>query len=221
MTTYAYQFRPSQYTATLLQVIEQQCAGRTMTSVLDIGVGSGVLLAALAKLGAQQLWGVDISEAAVQSSERLLALTQSNIPRRLLIGDMWDPLPVEQDFDVILANLPHFPAQVSERDRPPGWTGGDGRRLINRFIEALPKRLARSGVAYFTHHDLVGYSDTIRLFESLGLEYRSVLEWTVFESPERMAALPPEVLAKNGQGLRSYGDYAFANSRILEVFAKW
>jgi hypothetical protein len=33
-------------------------------------------------------------------------------------------------------------------------------------------------------------------------------------------SLPPEVLAKNGQGLRSYGDYAFANSRILEVFAK-
>ena len=190
-----------------------------MTSVLDIGVGSGVLLSALAKLGAQQLWGVDISEAAVDSSERLLAVTQPNIPRRLLIGDMWDPLPVEQDFDVILANLPHFPAQVSEKDRPPGWTGGDGRRLIDRFIGALPKRLARSGVAYFTHHDLVGYPDTVRLLESLGLEYRSVLEWTVFESPERISAVPPEVLVRNGQGLRSYGDYAFAHSRILEVFS--
>jgi release factor glutamine methyltransferase len=220
MTTYVYQFRPSQYTATLLQVIEQQCLGRRMTSVLDIGVGSGVLLAALAKLGAQQLWGVDISEAAVESSERLLAATQPNIPRRLLIGDMWSPLPVEQDFDVILANLPHFPAQVSEKDRPPGWTGGDGRRLIDRFIGALPKRLARSGVAYFTHHDLVGYPDTVRLLASLGLEYRSVLEWTVFESPERISAVPPEVLVRNGQGLRRYGDYVFANSRILEVCVK-
>jgi release factor glutamine methyltransferase len=82
MTTYAYQFRPSQYTATLLQVIEQQCLGRRMESVLDIGVGSGVLLAALAKLGALQLWGVDISKAAVESSEHLLAVTQPDIPHR-------------------------------------------------------------------------------------------------------------------------------------------
>jgi release factor glutamine methyltransferase len=220
MTTYAYQFRPSQYTATLLQVIEQQCLGRRMESVLDIGVGSGVLLAALAKLGALQLWGVDISKAAVESSEHLLAVTQPDIPRRLLIGDMWDPLPVKQDFDVILANLPHFPAQVSEKDRPPGWTGGDGRLLIDRFIGELPKRLTQSGVAYFTHHDLIGYAETVRLFESLALEYRSVLEWTVFESPERIAAVSPEIVKANGQGLRRYGDYVFSNSRILEVRAK-
>jgi hypothetical protein len=32
--------------------------------------------------------------------------------------------------------------------------------------------------------------------------------------------VPPEVLVRNGQGLRSYGDYAFAHSRILEVFSK-
>ena len=217
MTTYAHQFRPSQYTATLLQVIEQQCLDRRMTSVLDIGVGSGVLLAALAKLGAQQLWGVDISEAAVESSERLLRVTQPNVARRLLIGDMWGPLPAEQDFDVILANLPHFPARVSEIDRPPGWTGGDGRLLIDRFIGALPKRLAQSGVAYLTHHDLIGYPQTVRLLESLGLEHRSVLEWTVFESPERIAAVSPEVVKENGQGLRRYGDYVFSNSRILEV----
>ncbi len=220
MTTYVHEFRPSPYTAMLLQVIEQECRARGMSNVLDVGVGSGLLLAALAKLGAQKLWGVDISEDAVAASERLLSMTQPLIPHHLLIGDMWNPLPKNQVFDVIVANLPHFPAHISEKDRPPGWTGGDGRLLIDRFIRGLPERLSESGVAYFTHHDLIGFPETARLLDSLGLAYRSMVQWTVFELPERIAAVSPGVLLANAQALRAYGDYVFAQARILKISRK-
>lgn len=217
MTTYVHHFRPSQYTTMLLEIIERECDQRDMGDVLDLGVGSGLFLAALACRGAQRLWGVDISAAAVTAAEGLLSVVQPHVPRTLLVGNMWAPLPVNQVFDVIVANLPHFPAHITEKDRPPGWTGGDGRMLIDRFIRALPERLTESGAAYFTHHDLIGYPETVRLLDSLGLKHRSMVEWTVFELPERIAAVSAEILSANGQAIRAYGDYVFAQSRILKI----
>ena len=188
-----------------------------MESVLDVGVGSGIFLACLARLGAKNLWGVDISASALNATEDLLRQEVPTVPRHLLEGDMWCPLDPKQRFDVIVANLPHFPANIIPNDRPKTWTGGEGRILMNRFIQALPQRLQPNGIAFITHHDLVGLTATMQCIRSSGLEGKTVSQWTVFESPERMSAVSPQVILEGNETLEYFGGYAFIDARIIAI----
>jgi release factor glutamine methyltransferase len=188
-----------------------------MDNVLDVGVGSGILLAYLSRLGAKHLWGVDINPEALQASKDLLQEELPSVPQRLILGDMWQPFTFEQRFDVISANLPHFPAKLNPLDRPSTWTGGEGRLLINRFIQGLPDRLQDNGVAFMTHHDLVGVQSTIECVQSSGLHCETVAQWTVFESPDRMSAVSEEVLCAGRESFYYVGGYAFSEARILAI----
>lgn len=217
MDLYAHLFRPSLYTAAMVRVLEAECQSRPLASVLDVGVGAGVLLAVLGRCGATELWGVDINPDAIHAANSLLDACSARTPRRLLLGDLWDPLPVERKFDVIAANLPHFPGAVEQDDRDVRWGGGDGRALMSRFLRGLPDHMQQDGVAYLTHHDLVGLAETDEILKSLGLVRRTVWETTVFEPPQRMHAVSPEVLARNGASLRKFGGYAFVDARILKI----
>lgn len=217
MTAYCPDFRPSPYTTALLRVIQAQCSERKLNNVLDIGVGSGVLLAALGQLGAKDLWGVDINPDALIAAEQLLSQHFDHIPRHLLEGDMWTPISSKQHFDVVVANLPHFPAHVEALDRPKTWTGGDGRKMINRFIEGLPDRLMPDGIALITHHDLVGLQKTLDCIRSSGLTCETVARWTVFETPERMNAVSRQTIVEGGESLQYIGGYAFMEARILAI----
>jgi methylase of polypeptide subunit release factors len=186
-----------------------------MENILDVGVGSGILLAYLSRLGAKHVWGVDINPDALKAAEHLLREQAPSIPRTLLLGDMWQPLTHNQRFDVVVANLPHFPANVAPHDRPKTWTGGEGRLTINRFIKGLPDRLEDNGVALMTHHDLVGLQATIECAQSSGLNCETLTQWTVFESPDRMSAVSEEVLTAERESFYYVGGYAFIEARIL------
>ncbi len=216
-TTYVHAFRPSEYTTALLRAIETDCPALGDGPVLDMGVGSGLLLAALIHAGATQAWGVDIDPAAIEASQSLLASATHGRTCRLILGDMWDAVPNAAHFDVIVANLPHFPANVSYADRPKNWTGGDGRNTIDRFLQGLPKHLSATGTAYFTHHDLIGLDHTVKLIESLGLRCSTVTEWTVFEPPERMEAVSLQTRARAEKSTHYYGGYAFVTARIIKI----
>ena len=65
-------FRPSAYTALVLKQLLQRRARLQGASVLDIGCGSGVLLAGAGRLGAGALCGVDIEPAAVAATRTQL-----------------------------------------------------------------------------------------------------------------------------------------------------
>jgi release factor glutamine methyltransferase len=188
-----------------------------MNRVLDVGVGSGIFLSQLGHLGAQELWGVDINPEALTIADSLLHVEVASTPRFLFEGDMWEPLPSEINFDVIVANLPHFPATVFEADRPQTWAGGDGRQMMDRFIQALPERLALDGVAFITHHDLVGFQHTLQTIQTAGLVVDTVAIWTVFETPERMGAVSKHTLAAGGESLQYLGGYAFVDARVLAI----
>lgn len=188
-----------------------------MKRVLDVGVGSGVLLAALGQLGAQELWGVDINPEALIAAQGLLDAENASTPRHLLEGNMWEPLPKSLNFDVIVANLPHFPARVTQEDRPATWTGGQGRLNIDQLIEALPERLTLDGIALITHHDLIGLQHTEQVIRSAGLVFDTVALWTVFETPERMSAVSEQTLATGTDSLHYLGGYAFMDARILAI----
>src|SRR5579862_5185864 len=84
--------RPSEYTATLIQVLQANAARVQGADVLEIGTGSGVVLAALGALGAKSLCGVDIEQAAVEVSRQLMNGLGYDGKADLLRGDMWQPL---------------------------------------------------------------------------------------------------------------------------------
>ena len=61
--------RPSEYTAALIQALRAEPETVRGANVLEIGSGSGVVLAALGALGAASLCGIDIEEDAIEAVE--------------------------------------------------------------------------------------------------------------------------------------------------------
>ena len=68
--------------------------------VLEICCGSGHSLRYMARHGAAELWGADISQKQLENAERLL--TESGYSARLFCSPMEDPLPVPKGtFDLV------------------------------------------------------------------------------------------------------------------------
>src|SRR5580765_7233420 len=106
-------FRPSDYTGLLLHALKSRAEhfGRGMG--LDMGTGSGVLLATLGLLGVERIYGVDIDPDAIAASAKLVRELGLFERTRLLQGSLGEPLGDEQ-FDGVVANLPRRTVE------PPG-----------------------------------------------------------------------------------------------------
>ena len=131
--------RPSEYTAALIQVLQANAGCVRGATVLEIGSGSGVVLAALGALGAASLCGIDIEEDAVASGMLLLDELGHGEAAEFHHGDMWLPVAGRR-FDLIVANLPHFPDGSRAIARPPADLERRRRRrprLLDPFLEGL------------------------------------------------------------------------------------
>ena len=160
--TLAERMRPSEYTAAVLRVIEQRAGATSFHNAIDIGTGSGVLLAALARCGAHELWGTDIDPDSLIVADALLAREAADKSVHLLLSDVWRDVP-PLAFNVIVANLPHFPAELPPSpDRNRSWSGG-GRLVLDDFLNGIAGFLASDGVVWMTHHALANLADTQRI----------------------------------------------------------
>jgi release factor glutamine methyltransferase len=209
--------RPSEYTAAALRVIEQRARSRKIQRAIDIGTGSGILLAALSRLGAEELWGVDIDPDALLAAEAMLAREALDKPRHLILSDVWHDVP-RHSFDVIVANLPHFPANLPPSPgRSPGWSGG-GRGVLDSFLIGLAAYLAIDGVAWMTHHARADLHRSEQILAGRGLVAETVFSWTVHESASRVIAVVPAILAAGERmSLRRIGDYYFVDAHVVEI----
>jgi len=73
-------------------------------SFLDVGTGSGILMIAAAKLGAETITGTDSDETAVEIARNNLLLNSIAEEKfNLITGNLADA--VEQKFDVLVANI--------------------------------------------------------------------------------------------------------------------
>ena len=70
--------RPSEYTSALIQALRSEPERVRGRQVLEIGSGSGVVLAVLGTLGAGSVCGIDIEEDAIESSSRRSVCTPSS-----------------------------------------------------------------------------------------------------------------------------------------------
>ena len=74
-------------------------------SVVDVGTGSGILMIAADKLGASEIYGVDIDELAVESAKENLNLNNIGEDKaHVFQGDLISVLK-DKKFDVVVANI--------------------------------------------------------------------------------------------------------------------
>jgi release factor glutamine methyltransferase len=212
--------RPSEYTAALIQVLQAKSTTVQGAKVLEIGSGSGVVLAALGELGAASLCGIDIEEDAVTSGMLLLAELGHGEAAELYLGDMWLPV-VGRRFDLIVANLPHFPMERSDvPGRLPTWSAGgtNGRALLDPFLEGLDAHLAADGRAIITHNGFVALDRSREILARSGLALRVALTTLVYIPDDKLSRMTADVLAvEEGRTIHRYGPYAFGEMHIVEV----
>ncbi|MGB6128307.1 MAG: 50S ribosomal protein L11 methyltransferase [Psychrilyobacter sp.] len=84
------------------QMEEYICEG---DSIIDVGTGSGILMVAANKLGASEVWGVDIDPLAVEVAKENLELNKVDMNSiKLFKGDLVKVVE-EKKFDVVVANI--------------------------------------------------------------------------------------------------------------------
>ena len=213
-------FEPSEYTALLIQALHLRASRVAGANVLEIGVGSGVVLRALAALGAACINGVDLEEQAIKCSRAMLTGVPGKLVGTIQVGDMWEPV-AGRKFDLIVANLPQFPTEHSAfPTRLPSWSAGgvDGRRLLDRFLDELDRYLVASGTALLTHNGFVDVEQSRLRLAAAGFKLRPVVTAFVHIGPDKLACLSPVLRARfDGRSLHQYGPHLFAEVHVLEI----
>lgn len=213
-------FLPTEHTAALLLHLRALTDTRPPGRVVEIGTGSGVVLAALLAAGAASGLGIDIEPGAVECAAVLLRHQGHAARARVVQGDMWSPC-ASQRFDLAVANLPHFPATHIDGDAHlASWScgGPDGRRWLDRFLHGLPEHLAPGGVAVITHNVFVDLERTRALVAPHGYAVTIGHTASVPIPAAKVASLTPEVRKRYaGRGLYQVGDYVFGDFHIVEI----
>ena len=117
--------------------------------VVDLGCGTGAIgLAVAARVPGVEVWAVDVDPAAV-------ACARLNLPpQRVLLGDLYDPLPAGLTARVICANTPYVPTdaialmppEAREHEHRVALDGGtDGLAVQRRAIAGAAARLGPGG----------------------------------------------------------------------------
>lgn len=212
--------RPSEYTGALIHVLRTAPHRIEGAKALEIGSGSGVVLAALGALGAASLCGVDIEREAVIAGARLLDRLGYGNVAQFHLGDMWQPVKGCR-FDLVVANLPHFPMTHGRfAGRRPSWSCGgvDGRRLLDPFLEGLARHLLPGGRAVITHNAFVGLEESRAILRAHDLMLTVISTVIVHIPAGKVELMTTDILdAEDGRSIHRYGPYVFADMHIVEI----
>jgi release factor glutamine methyltransferase len=212
--------RPSEYTAELILGLRARSSWVKGADALELGSGSGVVLAALGELGAAALCGVDIETEAVAISSTLLGKLGYGSIAQVHCGDMWKPVAGRR-FGLVAANLPHFPmANPEVSGRLPSWSDGgvDGRRLLDPFLADLAPHLAPGGRAIIAHNAFVDLDRSRDMARRAGLVLRVAHTTLVYVPDDKLEHMSESVMRREeGRSIHRYGPYTFADMHIVEI----
>lgn len=215
-------FLPSEYTGLLLQAVRQLPDPSPDHHAVEIGVGSGVVLASLGLRGFGRLRGVDSHPSAVHATGSLLRRLALDDRAEVTVGSVWDSLDNER-FDLVVANLPQFPTEEPvDAGRIASWaTGGaDGRRIMDPFLAGLGAHLRPGGIALITHSTVIGLARTRAILGAQGLGYTSLMATQVMMQPRKWALLGPACWSRADElGLTAVGPYRFLEAHVLRIGA--
>ena len=144
---------PRPDTETLIEAAAAHFGRAGPKRVLDLGTGPGtLLLAALAEWPEAQGIGVDASGEALVYARRNAERLGLAARAEFWLGDWTEGL--DDGFDLILCNPPYvedgaaLPRDVAEWEPPQAlFAGPDGLDAYRRLAPALPRLLARGGIA--------------------------------------------------------------------------
>jgi len=159
--------------AEAVRILKERNGGK----VVDIGTGSGCIAISLAKESkVAEITAIDISEDALAVARRNAAKHEFSERIRFLQGDMFEALPPDEKFDLIVSNPPYiahdeFPGlDVGVRDHEPRLAldgGEDGLKFYRRLANDTPLYLKPGGWLLME----IGYTqnEAVRgLLESVG-----------------------------------------------------
>jgi ribosomal protein L11 methyltransferase len=107
---------------------------------LDVGTGSGILMIAAAKLGASEVWGVDMDPAAVEIAES--NLVRNAVEQKffhVIHGNLLEN--IHESFDIISANLTMTPI-LALLENMGGTLRPAGIFICSGIMEQQEKRVA-------------------------------------------------------------------------------
>jgi ribosomal protein L11 methyltransferase len=84
-----------------IRALEKRIKGKNI-SVLDVGTGSGILAIASAKLGAVEVWGVDVDGVALKDARENVKRNDVSKVIRIRKGSIGH---IQKRFDVVVANI--------------------------------------------------------------------------------------------------------------------
>lgn len=122
--------------------------------VLEIGTGTGVLAAVLAKQGATQVTATDVNQRAVDCARANLERLGYGDRVEVVVADLW---PDVSRYDVIIFNPPWLPGTPSS-DLEQGIYDADSDAL-RRFLAELPEHLTPEGEGWLVLSDLAEHLD--------------------------------------------------------------
>jgi release factor glutamine methyltransferase len=210
-------FLPSEYSGMTVQHLMAHPALANGRQVCDVGTGGGVLGATALKLGAASVTALDIDPDALEVAEQTFAAVAPNGGWTLRQGVMWQALAQDDArFDLVLANLPNFPAELlHEPGRSAQWCvgGASGRRILDPFLLDLPSHLRPGGCAVFTQNQCVGVAQTLAQLRDAGLVAEVVGRALAPISPEKMKALSRS--CAEPEGIVEIAGFAFSSVCLI------
>lgn len=150
---------PRQDTETLVELVLEQNREEN-AALLDLCTGSGCIAISLAKLGGyRQVWALDLSKEALEvarnNAQRLLKEYKGQF--HLICSDLFQEVPQDQTFDVIVSNPPYIPSQEIDclepevKDHEPRMAldgDWDGLSFYRAIAPEAMKRLVPGGKIY-------------------------------------------------------------------------
>jgi release factor glutamine methyltransferase len=172
---------------------------------LDIGCGSGLSSIALLTAGAAHVTALDLNVHAADVTRTNALINQVDPAKLTCITVDIAQFHHTGDFDLILANPPHFPHSPVH--------GADGRALYDKVIDRVDELLAPDGTLIIAHSSLTDVALTKRQMALRGYQCRTV-EVLGMDIPLRAYAEQGEDLMRELEVLRGQGKAVFEGGRF-------
>jgi release factor glutamine methyltransferase len=149
---------PRPETELLVEQVLQGLSEQSASAVLDIGTGSGCIAATIAAERSNAvIWATEISPDACEVARRNLQNLGLSGHVTLLEGDLFEPIPVGQCFDVIVSNPPYvarreldgLSTEVQQEPLIALDGGEEGLTVIHRLVEQSKAFLKPGGLLAF------------------------------------------------------------------------
>ena len=134
--------------------------------VLEVGCGSGILSLVAARQGAW-VTAVDINPRAVECTARNARSNALEQRVRTLQSDLFENVPPESSFDIILWSPPFYPNDPVD-EASYAWNAGREYAVIQRFGDCAASYLREKGRILFLLSSDTDAHSIISIFESRG-----------------------------------------------------